>query len=201
MRFFSVFEKDEEVLKAFSAIHLKGEWFDLDPTFSKGYFYKNINVPALISDKNPYYDFVNKDDATELKLVADNSIKSIVFDPPFLFRNRKSVNKDQISARFTYFNSYEELLKMYDLSLGCFYKKLKKNGFVFFKCQDMSDGKFFATHIEVVRMALAHNFVLKDIAIKVVKTKLQRDAKQQNCLAKTHSYWLVLQKRGIKTND
>jgi hypothetical protein len=36
--------------------------------------------------------------------------------------------------------------------------------------------------------------VLKDIVIKATKQKLQREAKQQNCVAKVHSYWLVFKK-------
>lgn len=31
--------------------------------------------------------------------------------------------------------------------------------------------------------------------IKKSKTKLQRDAKQQNCVGKIHSYWLVFRKK------
>ena len=37
-------------------------------------------------------------------------------------------------------------------------------------------------------------YTLKDIGIKLGKSKLQRDARQQNCLAKIHSYWLVFKK-------
>ena len=43
-------------------------------------------------------------------------------------------------------------------------------------------------------MANEIGYTLKDIGIKISKSKLQRDAKQQNCLAKTHSFWLVFKK-------
>ena len=141
MRYLSVFNSDEEILKALSDIHLKGKWYDLDCTYSKGVFWENLPKPKYMSDLNPQYDYCLKDDATKLENFQDESLDSIVFDPPFLFRNRKSDNNDKMSARFTYFKSYDELKQMYNESLACFYKKLKKGGYLFFKCQDMTDGK------------------------------------------------------------
>lgn len=146
------------------------------------------------SDLIPVFDDVIESDAQKLDFVEDNSLNSIIFDPPFLFRDRKSENNDKTSARFSYFKSYEDLIEMYRNCLDCFNKKLKKGGYVFFKCQDMTDGKFYCTHNEIINYATSNGFVLKDIGIKIAKSKLQRDAKQQNCLAKTHSYWLVLKK-------
>lgn len=194
MRYLSVFNTDQEILKALSDIHLRGQWYDLDCTYSKGIFYEDIQRPKYVSDLNPLFDYCMQDDATKLDKFADLSLNSIVFDPPFLFRNRKSENNDKMCARFTYFKSFAELIGMYRCSLECFYKKLKPKGYVFFKCQDMTDGKFYATHCEVINMAREIGFEVKDIAIKVSKSKLQRDAKQQNCVAKVHSYWVVIRK-------
>lgn len=194
MKYLSVFYSDADILKAFSDIFLKGGWYDLDCTYSKGVFYENIEQPKLKSDLIPLSADVVQADCMELNFIENNSLNSIVFDPPFLFRNRTSANNDKMCARFSYFKTFDELLNMYHKSLDCFRVKLKKGGYVFFKCQDMTDNKFFCTHNEIINFALQSGFVLKDIAIKCAKTKLQRDAKQQNCLAKTHSYWLVLKK-------
>jgi hypothetical protein len=194
LRYLSVFDNDAEILTAISDIFLKGEWYDLDCTYSKGNFYKDTLQPKLKSDIEPLFEDVKKGDAQTLDFVSDNSLSSIVFDPPFLFRNRKSVNNDKISARFSYFKSYDELIEMYQNSIDCFYKKLKKGGYVLFKCQDMTDGKFYCTHNAIINYATNNGFILKDIIIKATKQKLQRDAKQQNCVAKVHSYWLVLKK-------
>ena len=194
MRYLSVFDNDAEILTAMSDIFLKGEWYDLDCTYSKGVFYQDIPQPKAKSDIEPLFDDVVKSDSQTLDFVQDNSLNSIVFDPPFLFRNRKSVNNDKISARFSYFKSFDELMNMYQKSLDCFYRKLKKGGYVFFKCQDMTDGKFYCTHNEIINYATSNGFVLKDIVIKATKQKLQRDAKQQNCVAKVHSYWLVFRR-------
>ena len=201
MRYLSVFDSDSDILMAIDDIFLKNKWFDLDCTYSKGVFYTNIPEPRIKSDLAPQTTGVIESDCTKLDFIEDNSLNSIVFDPPFLFRKRNSENNDRISARFTYFSSYEQLQEMYRNSLSCFYKKLKLNGFVFFKCQDMTDGKFYCTHNFIINYAINNGYVLKDIIIKTSKTKLQRDAKQQTCTAKVHCYWLVLQKKNIKKWD
>lgn len=194
MRYLSVFENDSDILIAIDDIFLKNKWFDLDCTYSKGIFYKNIKQPRIKSDLIPLFDDVIKNDCTKLDFIQNNTLNSIVFDPPFLFRKRKSENKDKISARFTYFNSYEELQEMYKNSLNCFMQKLKKGGYICFKCQDMTDGKFYCTHNFIINYAKQIGFELKDIIIKKSKSKLQRDAKRQNCVGKIHSYWLVFKK-------
>lgn len=196
MRYLSVFKEDSEILKAISDIHLRGEWFDLDCTYSKGVFYKDIPQPKYKSDIEPLFDDVMKLDATEMKGIADNSFNSIVFDPPFLFRKRKSVNNDKICARFSYFTSYEELVEMYQKSLNQFKRVLKKGGYLCFKCQDMTDNKFYCTHNFIINYARQIGFELKDIIIKATTQKLQREAKQQNCVAKVHSYWLIFKNKG-----
>jgi len=200
MRYLSVFDNDSDVLVAINDIFLGKKWFDLDCTYSKGVFYYNIDQPRIKSDLTPQYDDVIQSDCTKLDFIEDNSLTSIVFDPPFLFRNRKSSNRDKISARFTYFGSYEELKEMYKNSLNCFMKKLKKGGYVCFKCQDMTDGKFYCTHNFIINYAREIGFELKDIIIKKSKNKLQREAKQQNCVAKVHTYWLILRKKEDKIN-
>lgn len=196
MRYLSVFEKDNEILTAISDIHLRGKWFDLDCTYSKGVFYQNIKHPKFKSDLIPLFDDVVKSDSTNLSFLNNNEIESIVFDPPFLFRNRKCPNKDKISKRFSYFKTFEELMNMYKNSLIEFKRVLKKRGYVFFKCQDMTDGKFYCTHNKIINVAEELGYELKDIVIKATNKKLQREAKQQNCVAKVHSYWLVLKLRG-----
>ena len=75
-------------------------------------------------------------------------------------------------------------MNMYRASINCFYKKLKVGGYVFFKCQDMTDGKFYCTHNDIINFATNNGFALKDIAIKNSKRKLQRDAKNKIVLQK-----------------
>lgn len=194
MKYLSVFDSDREILKAISDIHLKGKWYDLDCTYSKGVFWQGLKQPKYKSDLIPLSDDVIQADSQDLNFVSDNSLNSVVFDPPFLFRDRKSKNSDKMCNRFSYFTSYENLVQMYTDSLVAIYSKLKKGGILAFKCQDMTDGKFYCTHCKVIDIAESIGFVLRDIIIKATTKKLQRDAKQQNCVAKVHSYWLILKK-------
>lgn len=194
MRYLSVFEKDSDVLVAISDIHLKGKWYDLDCTYSKGVFWKEIAQPKYKSDLVPLFEDVIMMDTRDFSSIADGTFQSIVFDPPFLFRKRKSVNNDRMCERFSYFSSYEDLVDMYQKSLIQFMRVLTQGGYLLFKCQDMTDGKFYCTHNQIINFAAEIGFVLKDIIIKVSKQKLQKEAKQQNCVAKIHSYWLVFKK-------
>lgn len=185
MKYLSVFDTDEEVLTALRDIYLRNdEPYDLDCTFSKGVFYKNIQKPKYKSDLIPLYDDVVKSDCRKLEFIDDNSLNSIVFDPPFLFRNRKSENKDKISDRFSCFTSYDELISMYSDSLDCFYRKLKNRGFVFFKCQDMTDGKFYCTHNAIINYATNNGFELKDILIKKASLNCKRTQNNKIALQK-----------------
>ena len=194
MRYLSVFNSDKEILQAISDIHLRGKWFDADITYSKGVFWYELEKPKYMSDLEPLFDYVKQDDSTSLSTYQNDSLSSIVFDPPFLFRPRNSENNDKISNRFSYFKSYDDLIKMYQMSLDAIFTKLMKGGVLAFKCQDMTDGKFYCTHNDVINYAVSHGYTLRDIIIKSTNQKLQRDAKQQNCVAKTHSYWLIFKK-------
>lgn len=200
MKHLSVYSKDEDILTAIDDIHLRGKWYDLDCTYSKGVFWKNIKPPRIKGDIRPLDADVMELDATKLLRLENNSLNSIVFDPPFLFRKRKSDNHDKMCIRFSFFQTFEDLMKMYKESLNQFYRVLRNGGYLLFKCQDMTDNKFFCTHNEIINHATSIGFELKDIAIKVTQQKLQREAKQQNCFAKTHSYWLIFKKAG-KLNE
>ena len=194
MRFISVYGNDTEMLEAISQIFLNGKPFELDPTFSKGNFYKKFPEPKFKSDLVPQREDVVECDCRNLSYIQSGTIKSICFDPPFLFRPRKAKNDDVICARFSYFQTFEELIKMYYESLKEFYRVLETRGYLVFKCQDMTDGKFYNTHTEIIKMARAIGFSLRDIGLLVIKNKIIPKAKKQNCLRKVHSYYLVFRK-------
>lgn len=197
MRYISVYEDDGKLLQAISHIYLDGFPFDLDPTYSKGNIYSNDLKPKLKFDINPQTQDTNKADCRGLPL-KDKSQKSIVFDPPFLFRNRKAVNNDKMCNRFSYFKTFDELLSMYKDSLREFHRVIRDYGILIFKCQDTTDGSgsrpFFDTHCEVIKMAREMGFSLQDIGILVKKNKIIRKARKQGCLRKVHSYYLVFRK-------
>ena len=201
MRYMSVYETDKEILNAFNQIYLEGLGFGLDPTYSKGNIYGDGEKPRLKFDLEPETEDTKQADCKKLPL-ENNSQISIVFDPPFLFRDRKAVNNDKMCGRFAYFQTFEDLIKMYKDSLKEFYRILQNYGILIFKCQDMTDGSgsrpFFDTHCEVIKMAREQGFSLRDIGILVKKNKIIRKAKVQGCLRKVHSYYLVFRKEKNK---
>jgi len=204
MKYLSVYDNDRDIVEAIATIHNKGEGFELDPTYSKGVFYRKygISEPIYKSDIDPVVDGVDKDDSRTLVLRKDSSIKSIIFDPPFLFRDRVAENRDLMCGRFSYFRTYADLKDMYSKSLFTFYRVLKDRGILLFKCQDMTDGSgsrpMYATHCFVINEAERVGFKLRDIGIRVNRGKIIKNAKQQGCLRKIHSYWLVFQKYKVK---
>lgn len=189
----SVYESDTEILSGISELYLQGNNFDLDPTYSKGNFYKTFAEPKYKSDLIPQVDGVVKSDCRKLWL-NDNSINSICFDPPFLFRNRPSVNNDVNCKRFSYFKTFEELLLMYEESLIEFYRVLNKKGILAFKCQDMTDDKTYFTHCEVLRLAEKNGFKVRDLFILVANNRIYHSETKQRHARKFHSYWYVIQK-------
>lgn len=194
----SVSYSNDESLKSISKIFLGGKSFELDPTYSKGVFYNNFPEPKYKSDLIPQKEGVIKMDCRNLNF-KESSLKSIIFDPPFLFRNQKSNNNDKMCVRFSYFKNFKELLEMYESSLKEFYRVLEKNGILVFKCQDMTGGSgsrpFFNTHSKIIEMAGEIGFVLKDIQILVTNRKIIRKAKEQGCFRKVHSYFLIFKKQ------
>ena len=81
----SVFENEQELLKALIDLHLQGKDIECDPMYFKGNFYKEgINKPKYKFDLNPQVPECQQGDATKLPLKAE-SLESIILDPPFLF--------------------------------------------------------------------------------------------------------------------
>ena len=81
---------------------------DADVTYSKGVFYKNGNIqePQYKFDINPQTVDTIQADCRNLPL-PDNSINSLMFDPPFLATSGKSLstqeNNNLILRRFGYY--------------------------------------------------------------------------------------------------
>jgi tRNA G10 N-methylase Trm11 len=168
---------------------------ELDPTYSKGVFYKNIPQPKLKFDIKPQIAGVIECDCRRLPLES-NSIKSIMFDPPFVGGSQKDAPLGKIKARFGYFKNILELWKFYRESLDEFNRLLIDNGILIFKCQDtIESGKQYLSHVEIVNYSVAIGFYPIDLFILHTKNYLisPNMYNQQHC-RKTHSYFLVFKK-------
>ena len=96
------------IMKLFSI-----EQFDIDCTYSKGAFYRNIPEPKFKFDLSPQTKDTIKADCKYLPL-KNESINSIMFDPPFVIGVGPSLygndnTQCKISKRFGAFKSNNEL--------------------------------------------------------------------------------------------
>lgn len=173
--------------------------FDLDPTYSKGVFYKNVPEPQLKFDLNPQREDVRQADCRDLPL-NNESINSLVFDPPFIIRKGGKQNSI-IQNRFSSMENYKDLYKFYEESLEEFYRILKPKGFLIFKCQDMfNNGKQRWSHIIILQLAEKLGFYAEDLFILLAKSRLMSpNMFNQKHSRKFHSYFWVLKKQCLKS--
>ena len=191
----SISYSNTEILENINFLYLNNKGFELDPTYSKGNFYKDFPQPKHKSDLIPRFDDVEKADFTDLKF-NDSSIESICFDPPFLYRPSKTVNNSKINqkTKFSYYQTFGDLLKNYQSALDELHRILQPKGILAFKCQDMSDSKFNASHCEVYDMAI-NKFKVVDLFILLAKNRVYHSEQQQRVARKFHCYWWVFRKK------
>ena len=187
----SIVYSDKELLEHISGLYLDGEWIELDPTYSKGNFYKGTQEPRLKYDIAPQIDGVEQSDCRDL-LIPNHSIKSIMFDPPFMFGTHGQTKNNQMNKRFTMFDSWAELIEMYQSSLKSFYRILKNGGYLIFKCQDYTDSKSTMTHCYVHDWAKDVGFYPQDLFILVWQGgRIYNPNLTQRHARKFHCYYWV----------
>ena len=194
----SVFENEQELLRALIDIHLDGKDIELDPMYFKGNFYKDgINPPKYKFDINPQAEGVEKADAGFLPLPIEfESIKSVILDPPFLFGVHGKTKEYYSSKTHTIFNDFNDLEQCYFNIIKEACRYLEKNGVMIFKCQDYTDSKTTWTHILVKEIAERWGFVAEDLAILVKPNKITNPNTKQRHLRKIHTYFWVFIKKG-----
>lgn len=191
----SVQNSDRDILLSIKTMYLNGENFDLDPCFSVGKFYEDLEIPKCKLDKDPKVDGVIKNDIMLGIPMESSSINSIVFDPPFMFGKHGKTDENIMTKRFTMFDTWEDLENMYKKSLSEFYRILKKGGIVAFKCQDYTDSKTTLTHCFVHNWAIDIGFKSEDLFIMVFKGgRIWNSNLVQRHARKYHSYWFVFKK-------
>jgi hypothetical protein len=181
------------------------EQFDLDCTYSKGAFWKDLPSPINKSDLHPFNDTVIQSSSESLPF-EENSMKSIMYDPPFViagatYKSNKE-GSSLMAKRFEGYTTYEDLMKNYYLTLKELYRICAKDGFVVMKCQDtVSSGKNHFTHTMIMNMAMGLGFYPKDLFILNSNTRVNsfgtKWTRQQHA-RKYHSYFWVFQKTNPK---
>lgn len=177
------------------------EQFDLDCTYSKGAFWKDLPQPKFKSDIYPVNESVLRASSESLPF-DDNSMKSIMYDPPFIVVGKTyKENKEGssiIAKRFEGYETFNHLKNNYYNTLKELYRICEDDGYIVFKCQDtVSGGKNHFSHVMVMNMAMELGFYPKDLFILIAKMRINsfggKWTKQEHA-RKYHSYFWVFQK-------
>lgn len=192
------YDQDEIIRNIISLYCPQG--IELDPTYSKGNFYRNITRPRFRYDIEPQFSSITKGDCRDLPF-HDECISSIMFDPPFTGGSQRDGKPGIIKQRFGYYKNVQtELWGMYKDALVEFYRILKQDGILIFKCQDtVESAKQYLSHVEIINLAVTIGFYAKDLFVLLARSRLVSPSqrKQQHC-RKFHSYFLVFIKRESK---
>jgi hypothetical protein len=196
----SVYNTNDEVIKSIMDLY-EIEQFDLDCTYSTGNFWKNLPAPKLKSDLFPKNDTIIKASSENLPF-DDNSMKSVMYDPPFVIAGKtyrdNAEGSSIIAKRYEGYESYGHLMRNYYNTLKELYRITEKDGLVVFKCQDtVSGGRNHFTHSMVMNMAMELGFYPKDLFVLVANLRINsfgtKWTRQQHA-RKYHSYFWVFQK-------
>ena len=202
----TVCHSNYEVINNIMTLH-NIEQFDLDCTYSKGSFWKNLPQPKHKTDLIPFNDTVLQANSENLPF-DDMSMKYIMYDPPFIISGKTYKDNKEgssiIAKRFEGYFTYQDLKQNYYNTLKELYRVCDNNGIVVMKSQDtVSGGKNHFTHVMVVNMAIELGFYPKDLFILVAKNRLNsfggKWTKQEHA-RKHHSYFLIFQKVTPKVN-
>lgn len=182
-----------EILRNIVSLHCP-EGIELDPTYSKGNFYKlnGIEEPLEKFDLYPQTDDTLRASADNLPHWND-SISSIMFDPPFIAGHTKNKPTGIIGERFHGFPSVSSLWEFYDASILEFWRILQPGGVLVFKCQDtISSGKQWLSHVHIINVAEQIGFYTKDLFVLLAKNRIiGHNHKRQKHARKYHSYFIV----------
>lgn len=196
----SVYHSNFDVIKNIMELY-KIEKFDLDCTYSKGNFWKNLPSPTHKSDLIPVNETVIGASSENLPFEND-SMESIMYDPPFVIAGKSYKDNKEgssiIAKRFEGYTNYRDLQENYYNSLKELYRVCKKDGYVVMKCQDtVSGGKQHFSHVMVMNMAYKIGFYPKDMFVLVNNVRINsfgtKWTKQEHA-RKYHSYFWVFQK-------
>lgn len=177
------------------------EQFDLDCTYSKGAFWKDLPPPKFKSDLYPVNDTVVEASSENLPF-EDGSMKNIMYDPPFVIAGKTYKDNKEGSSimakRFEGYNTYNDLTVNYYNTLKELYRICEKGGHVVMKCQDtVSGGKNHFSHCLIMNMAMEIGFYPRDLFILNSNVRVNsfgtKWTKQEHA-RKYHSYFWVFEK-------
>lgn len=190
----SISYDQDEILKWIMELYLDGKPFELDPTYSKGNFYKHgVPEPELKFDISPQVDDCMKADVRDLPL-ADESIRSCIFDPPFIHGGGLGI-PGRMQNRFGSLATNKLTLELYADGMKEINRVLIIDGVLIVKCQDeIESSKQKWTHIYVFEIARELGFIGDDLFILLARSRIG-NWKRQFHARKFHSYFWVFRKK------
>jgi len=192
----SISYDQQEIIKNIIHLHCPSG-IELDPTYSKGVFYKNMqeNEPLEKFDLFPQTDDTLQANANNLPHL-DSQVSSIMFDPPFIVGHTKDKPSGIIGKRFHSFKYIKDLWQWYDECIIEFNRILENKGILIFKCQDtVSSGKQHLSHCHIIDFAEKNGFYTKDLFILLAKNRIVgHNHGNQKHARKFHSYFIVFEK-------
>lgn len=191
--------EQQEIIKGIMRLYNSDRPFDLDVTYSKGVFWKGLPKPRYKFDAMPQVSGTIPARAENIPL-ANESISSIMFDPPFVVA--PSPRPGIIRDRFSCYRNIDELWQFYKESLYELYRVLKPSGIIVFKCQDIvSGGTQHMSHYSVMKYADEIGFYTKDFFVLGNRNVLwSPNMINQQHARKNHSYFIVFQKTLCHSN-
>jgi hypothetical protein len=188
-------DNEDQIILGIMQLHNNDQPFDVDASYSLGGFYRSgrVPIPALRFDLNPQVEGVQRADVKKLPL-ANASVQSIIFDPPFGFNPHGNISP--ANHRFRMFPTWDDLERTYKDALLSFRRVLRPKGIVAWKCQDYTDSKTTLTHCLLYNWATDAGFYAKDLLIKYRPFGAAYKVHQtQRHARKVHAYWYVFEKR------
>ncbi len=147
-----------------------------------------VTEPLLKGDINPVNDSILKLDVQDLPFPS-GSIKSAIFDPPFIVNKDKSYKMAQL---YSSFSSVRELKEFYKRSLISLKRVLKHGGLLIIKLQDfVYGGQQYIMLPYVYDVARELNFGVRDLFVLNAKNRIISFKKQKHA-RKFHCYFLAL---------
>ena len=194
----SVYDDQDELLAAMVGLH-SGGIVECDPTFGRGLFYRyTLEPPRLRFDIAPRGPGVVTADVRRLPL-RTATVASVMFDPPFLdgaltARRRDATMVKKYSAVT---GQVKDLLVFYCESLAELKRILTPKGILYFKCQDIVDGRGNAfVHVNIYNAAIEVGFKPRDLFLLLAKSRpIQHNLYKQVHARKYHCYFWVFEKR------
>jgi len=192
----SVSYDQQEILNNILKLHVPSGVYDCDLTTSKGNFYKYgvVPMPRLKYDKHPQVEGVLPLEGAEK--IEDDSLNSIVIDPPFLILQPQWLKNSKVKERFDSFDTMEDAEQANKYLLKLAWAKLKNKGILVFKTMDIrAENRNIWMSFYVQQWANEIGFELIDTFILIAPTKILNRGMHQKVARKYHSYFFVFQKK------